>query len=328
VSLPPDYDPAHPYPLFFGFHGKTRTHEQCRDVDCRGLEALFGKNQVIVYLQSLDAGWWTPESGHTKELSFFDAVFDQVKRDYCVDEARVVLTGTSSGAFFANALACHAPERFLGVVPVGGGPAGEDCSGAVAALVIHGVDDRHVAFSEGEAMRDAYLARNGCSQDSKPALAQAHSEVRAARDRGEANHRCVDYEDCREGFPVRWCEHGEGGWDDSTHAWPTFGGAMLADFLASRLSEPRVQIEAPAATAELGKVRIEQRLSARVHSIAVGKPPRVAILGDSAFLFDGTWKDFAFFARFCASAVSAQSYHFLAFSRFLPPFTIDIEPIS
>ncbi len=51
--------------------------------------------------------------------------------------------------------------------------------------------------------------------------------------------------------------------------------------------------------------------------------------GGLADLFDGTWYEiFASAPTACASGVSAQSYHFFAFSRFFAPLMIDIEPIS
>src|SRR5262245_62826477 len=50
--------------------------------------------------------------------------------------------------------------------------------------------------------------------------------------------------------------------------------------------------------------------------------------GVGAALFEGTWYAFAWAASACASGVSAQSYHFLAFSRFGAPLMMLMEPIS
>src|SRR4029453_2730899 len=51
--------------------------------------------------------------------------------------------------------------------------------------------------------------------------------------------------------------------------------------------------------------------------------------GMVAVLFDGTWKlIFPLPAIDCASEVSAQSYHFLAFSMFLAPLMMLMLPIS
>jgi hypothetical protein len=83
----------------------------------------------------------------------------------------------------------------------------------------------------GEATRDYYRKRNGCTDRTRPSIGEAHLAVRHERDAGKETYRCVDYEGCREGLDVRWCEHGEGGYGHSTHAWPTFGGKALSEFL-------------------------------------------------------------------------------------------------
>jgi polyhydroxybutyrate depolymerase len=232
VMLPPRYDGTRPYPLVFGFHGATRTHLQCRDEDCRGLQERFGAQAIMVYMKSPGVRWRDASTGFSANVAFFDAVLATVERDQCIDESRVVVAGTSSGASFANVLACVRAERLLAVVPVAGEPGDAgSCSTPVAALVVHGIDDSHVTFDQGEASRDDYRARNHCSERTTPGIEEAHRAVRAARDAGRATYRCVDYSGCADGVPVRWCEHGEGGWDNSTHAWPTFGGQMIADFL-------------------------------------------------------------------------------------------------
>ena len=51
--------------------------------------------------------------------------------------------------------------------------------------------------------------------------------------------------------------------------------------------------------------------------------------GTGVFLFDGSWYDTLFVGPIdCASGVSAQSYHFLAFSMFLAPLMMLMLPIS
>ena len=32
---------------------------------------------------------------------------------------------------------------------------------------------------------------------------------------------CVDAPTCATDYPVRWCEHSEGGYDGTTHGWPS-----------------------------------------------------------------------------------------------------------
>jgi poly(3-hydroxybutyrate) depolymerase len=131
-------------------------------------------------------------------------------------------------------LACRDGDRLLAVAPVGGAlPEDEGCRGNPAALLIHGIDDPHVPFEKGEAARDFYVSRNGCSDVAKPDLASAHAEIREKRDASPTveDIACVDYQGCT--TPVRWCEHSYGGYDLSTHGWPAPGGQLIHDFVHS-----------------------------------------------------------------------------------------------
>jgi poly(3-hydroxybutyrate) depolymerase len=112
-------------------------------------------------------------------------------------------------------------------------PETEGCTGKPAALVIHGIDDPHVTFASGEAARNFYVGRNGCSTTTLPDLAAMHADIRANRDSMQETHGCVDYQACDSGSPVRWCEHSYGGYDNSTHGWPPNGGALIREFVQS-----------------------------------------------------------------------------------------------
>src|SRR5690606_14454258 len=141
---------------------------------------------------------------------------------------RVFVAGTSSGATFSNILACRVGNRLLATAPVAGGlPERDNCVGTPAALVVHGVDDYHVPFTSGEEARDFYLSRNGCSMTATPVVSELHERVVANRE----SYECADYAGCASGQLVRWCEHSEGGYDGSTHGWPTFGGDEIWRFV-------------------------------------------------------------------------------------------------
>lgn len=237
VSLPADYDSSTRYPLGFAFHGDGRNHFDCRDPDCYGFESELGPHAVRVYMQSLreppdavESGWGDARDDN---VAFFDAVLEAVTAELCIDDQRVFVAGTSSGAIFANVLGCRRGDRLLAVAPVAGSaPEVEDCVGTPAALVVHGVDDSHVSFEKGQAARDFYAARNGCSTSTEPPLAAVHEDVRGDRDAEPPVEAiaCVDYTDCSSA-PVRWCEHSYGGYDDSTHGWPPEGGQLIWDFV-------------------------------------------------------------------------------------------------
>jgi poly(3-hydroxybutyrate) depolymerase len=236
VSLPSTYDPERRYPLGFAFHGDNRNHFDCRSQDCYGFQSALGEEAVLVYMQSLRAPSTSVEGGWGDErennVKFFEAVLHSVESELCVDEARVFVAGTSSGAIFANLLGCRYGDRLLAVAPVAGSlPEEEGCRGTPAALLIHGVDDPHVPFERGEEARDFYASQNGCSDPAEPDIASVHSEIREKRDADPTleDLACADYRDCA--TPVRWCEHSYGGYDLSTHGWPPVAGELIRDFV-------------------------------------------------------------------------------------------------
>ncbi|MGE0786527.1 MAG: PHB depolymerase family esterase [Sandaracinaceae bacterium] len=229
VSLPSDYDPTQPYPLGFGFHGAGRTHENCHDGDCAGFQAAMGERAILVYIKSFTDAWPWPMDVREQNVALFEAVLDVVRGDYCVDEGRMFVAGTSSGASFSNVLGCRFGDRLLATAPVAGSmPETTGCTGPIAALVIHGVDDYHVPFVDGEAARDFYLDMNGCTHMPSVPIAELHDRVVMTRE----SHECADYMGCPAGASVRWCEHSEGGYDGSTHGWPSFGGDEIWSFVS------------------------------------------------------------------------------------------------
>jgi poly(3-hydroxybutyrate) depolymerase len=230
ISVPPSYSATNAYPLGFAFHGYGRTHENCRDTDCRGFQSEIGDEAILVYMKSFTEGWEQPEV-RDKNAAFFEKVLEQTKAEFCVDVERVFVAGTSSGASFTNLLACRYGDRLLAAAPVAGSLPESDCKENVAFVGLHGIDDPHVTFASGEAARDFFLAENGCGTTTSPPLTTVHANIRAARDTQTTAIECVDYGGCRSGLPVRWCEHSEGGYDNSTHGWPTDGGKLIWEFV-------------------------------------------------------------------------------------------------
>lgn len=229
LTTPTAYDPAQPYPLGFAFHGRNRTGPNCHDGDCAGFDSAMHDDAVLVYMTALGgmAGW---EGTGEREINvqFFEELRAHIEATYCIDTRRVFAAGTSSGAHFVNILACRFGDRLLAVAPVAGVlPERNGCKGEPAALVIHGIDDSHVPFAEGEAARDFYLERNHCANTSVPLVADLHARVVMNRE----SHECAVFDGCDAGKPVVWCEHSEGGYDGSTHGWPLFGGDRIWEFV-------------------------------------------------------------------------------------------------
>jgi polyhydroxybutyrate depolymerase len=234
VSLPPGYTAATAYPLGFGFHGYGRTQSDCRQADCEGLEDQFSKTTIMVYPKSVGDGWVDDETSTQKNLDLFTAVLAAVRAEYTIDASRIWAAGASSGAYFVNLLGCVHGSELQAVFPVAGGMvfSPDQCVPSSAAwLLVHGIDDTHVPIAEGETTRDWVAGRNGCQQRTEPSLTSLREEIRAARTQGRDTLDCVDYVGCGQRLPVSWCEHGQGGYDGSTHGWPTGASERMGAFL-------------------------------------------------------------------------------------------------
>jgi polyhydroxybutyrate depolymerase len=229
LSIPPSYDPNVPYPLGFAFHGRGRTGPNCHDGDCAGFQSTMENDAVLVYMTSLGGDGWEGDTEREINVAFFEALLAELEDTLCIDTSRVFVAGTSSGAHFTNILGCRFGDVLLAIAPVAGYLPEMDCVGEPAALVIHGVYDSHVPFSEGEAARDFWRMRAGCSEETVPTIAEVHAMVTATME----THGCAAYQGCTPSNQVTWCEHSEGGYDGSTHGWPLFGGQAIWDFVQS-----------------------------------------------------------------------------------------------
>ena len=210
-------DGATPQRLVFAFHGRTRSNTEVRRY--YGIEPA--PDTVFVYPSALPAGGgfsWSDAEG-APDYALFDALLELFARDTCVDLTRVFVVGHSLGASFANSLGCARGDRVRGVGSLGGGITAEGCRGKVAAIVFHNPADRLVPFSEGERVRDEFLAQNGLSG---PAVATE-----------PAAFNCVCYGDATEHFPVSWCPHTFDYAYDGTyypHTWPRGTGKVIMNF--------------------------------------------------------------------------------------------------
>jgi poly(3-hydroxybutyrate) depolymerase len=215
ITVPPNYDPTIPTPLVFGFHGRNQTHIQLRTQDAANIQTEIGGRAVMAYLKSQGGPGWNFAQEVEPNVAFFNAVYDRMLADYCVDTSRVFAVGHSSGGYFANILACRYGDRLRGIGSVAGNTQEFDCVGRVAAMVVHGVRDSVVSFAGGQESRDIYRAANGCGGESAPFAVAP----------------CITYQGCDDGLPVAWCEHNEPTYQNTNHGWPSFASRALGEFL-------------------------------------------------------------------------------------------------
>ena len=158
-----------------------------------GLKALSQDTAIFVAPDGLDAGW---ANTNGRDVSFIDDVLAQVEADLCVDTERVFATGLSYGGAMTYALACARPEIYRAVAVMSGGSLSGGCNGTpgpVAYLGIHGVSDTTLSISGARALRDTFVAANGCTPQDAPEPAV-----------GSDTHIVTAYSGCREGYPVVW----------------------------------------------------------------------------------------------------------------------------
>ncbi|MFO0631951.1 MAG: hypothetical protein U0168_03785 [Nannocystaceae bacterium] len=219
VVAPIGSDGRTPLPLVIAFHGLGGSGGLARRMF--GLDAAMGETAVVAYpdgrvRRGREANWDLSATG--EDFALFDALVQQLGERYCIDTARVFAVGHSYGATMASALGCKRAASLRGIAAVEGTPVLPRCDDRrVAALFVHGRDDRIVSVRLGEAARDAMLRRNDCD------------DTGATRSDGDAT--CTRYDRCAPTEPVMWCEHR--GAALRGHMWPPHAAGTIAAFFDS-----------------------------------------------------------------------------------------------
>lgn len=112
LNVPRNYDPSRQYSVRFELHGGlgSRTSNEPRGRESRdnGKTRLEGVEQIyILPYASINQPWWD-----VSQVANIREILDQVKREYNVDENRVVLGGISDGGTGAWYVAMHENTRF------------------------------------------------------------------------------------------------------------------------------------------------------------------------------------------------------------------------
>ena|GEM_PF-1151097 len=218
VKLPTNYDPDTPYPTVIMFNptGNPITWAEQN----AGYEKNGAKDAAIrVYPHPANSsnGWGAGD------VSFFEPLYDKITADYCIDKARVFAAGESSGGDFSSILGCEHADKLRAIAPcatknVGQYPLNADtrqCTGQVAAIIIHGKNDNVVGPENGPKTRDFYTALNHCGTMSDPVEGYTTEQS-----------NCVLFQGCDDNYPVYWCQHTDPEYSNTNHGWPKFAGNM------------------------------------------------------------------------------------------------------
>lgn len=183
VWLPAGYDPERPYTVVYQFHGcSSNPQKENNNVP---IQNESGPDAIIVRGRAVGNCW----DGGT-DVAFFDALVGATESSFCADPERRMAAGYSSGAFMTHQLACQRGAELRGVASIAGGQTGNDCTGDVAALLIHDLNDNTVNISTSIGARDQHLQNNGCGDTTTPFDPAP----------------CVEYQGCDAGLPVVWCQ--------------------------------------------------------------------------------------------------------------------------
>jgi len=214
LKLPADYDVTMPRTrrLIFASHGARYSAQTVADGGppgsgpYYGIEAASGESAIFVATQALSSGW-----SNAGDVAYFNAMVTRLKSELCVDESRIFATGFSAGAIMTITLGCTGDATFRAIAPMSGSlPATCDGTTALAYWSSHGSEDTTIRLPQGEAARDAFLDKNGCSTTTVPG------------DRAG----CVNYEGCDAGAPVTWCTF------SGVHEPPPYAGEAIWAFFS------------------------------------------------------------------------------------------------
>jgi poly(3-hydroxybutyrate) depolymerase len=212
VQLPDNYDQNHPYPVVFQYHPLGGT-------------GWGGLTMYRIRPNFPAAIYVSPDGTGSGNLGFPNtngqdealtrAMMADLEGKYCVDKARYYATGFSYGGSMSYTAACNMSDVFRAIGAMAGAPiSGARCSSTppanrVAFWGTHGTADTALPIDMAYPIRDAFVAKNGCTATTQPVDPSP----------------CVAYQGCDEGYPVVWCERqGDG------HAIPSFAATAIANF--------------------------------------------------------------------------------------------------
>jgi predicted esterase len=184
VWLPNNYDPTKAYPTIFLFHG-------CSDANnVVPMQNVTNDQAILVRGAGINPGVCWDQSPDGVDMTFFDQMLAAVSAQRCVDTARVFAVGYSSGSWLVNSLDCRRAAKLRGAATVSGGYESSKCSGQIARIFIHDLQDNMNAISGSETERDRLITANHCTMTTLP----------------DAPSPCVRYQGCDAAYPIDWCE--------------------------------------------------------------------------------------------------------------------------
>ncbi|MBN1606711.1 MAG: hypothetical protein JW940_08755 [Polyangiaceae bacterium] len=203
LRIPDDYDMNKPYRLMISYHWLNVTADSVSP-DFYDLWDLSQDSTIFVAPQGNNKGWLN--SGGT-DVEFSRALIELLESQLCIDKSRIFCEGFSMGGSMAYAMASAAPELIRAVaVHSGGSMSGttHGHTGPVAYFMTHGIKDSVCTYpGYGVPQLQDFAKVNGCTQPDPDLDATGFEE--ALPDPTSAAGACIDFQGCKEGYPVRAC---------------------------------------------------------------------------------------------------------------------------
>ena len=117
ITIPEAYDPSKKYQVRVQLHGGVMMrHSNVPPQNAGGIGNLAGAEQIYIVPFAWDAAaWWTDD-----QLLNLRAILDRTKRDYNIDENRVVLSGVSDGGTGTYYVAMRDTTPYAAFLPLNG----------------------------------------------------------------------------------------------------------------------------------------------------------------------------------------------------------------
>lgn len=203
LKLPAGYDSNRPYRLIFAFHALGGNAQQTASGSggYYGLPPLANNSAIFVSPNGQVEGsafntmGWGNVGG--QDIQFVDAMLEEIEGALCVNQDLRFSTGFSYGGAISYAIACARASEFRAIGILSGGSMsgcqGGGPSGPIATYQQHGINDQVLNInSMGRGIRDKIVAANGCTPVTPEPMPNGNKATR------------VDYQGCKEGYPVRW----------------------------------------------------------------------------------------------------------------------------
>lgn len=216
LYVPSGYTRERSWPVVFALHGNGGSVSYWNGTSGdRNVREAFADDSILVVAEAIDGNWRdydmpadTWPARIELELAYFDAIRDELRGAYCVNDDAIFSMGFSGGGSFSGVLGCR--REWIRAIAVGGSVLyfdEEECVSTPAAWITIGTMELN---SGREAFRNYFRDAAGCEATGSDVMPEP----------------CIEYDGCNAATPVHYCQHAGG------HVWPSFGTEAAALFFA------------------------------------------------------------------------------------------------